>query len=143
MPLCMPSLLPHDLCHGWSSSRWPLARTDWLDLLAVQETLKSLLWQHSLKASPSALSFFMVQFLYPHMTDGDQREELRPWQRSRGRRLGIRKGMIKPQETPCSRASNPQTRVCFMLSPTPLTSWGALPHNHFSRRRSKPAAPRQ
>ena len=21
-PLCMPSLLPHDLCHGWSSSRW-------------------------------------------------------------------------------------------------------------------------
>ena len=31
-----------------------------------------------------------------------QREELHPWQRSRGRRLGIRKGMIKPQETPCS-----------------------------------------
>ena len=44
---------------------------------------------------------------------------------------------------PRSRASNPQTRVCFMLSPTPLTLWGALPHNHFSRRRSKRAAPRQ
>ena len=25
MPSHMPSLLPHDLCHGWSSSRWPLA----------------------------------------------------------------------------------------------------------------------
>ena len=45
-------------------------RMDWLDLLAVQGTLKSLLQQHSLKASPSALSFFMVQFLHPHMTTG-------------------------------------------------------------------------
>ena len=44
---------------------------------------------------------------------------------------------------PRSRASNPKTRVCFMLSPTPLTLRGALPHNHFSRRRSKRAAPRQ
>ena len=70
---------------------------------------------------------------------GGQREELCPWQRSWGRRLG----MIKPQETPCSRASNPKTRVCFMLSPTPLTLQGTLPHNRFSRRRSKRAAPRQ
>ena len=37
----------------------------------------------------------------------------------------------------------PKTRVCFMLSPTPLTLWGALPHHCFSRRRSKHAAPRQ
>ena len=74
---------------------------------------------------------------------GGQREELRPWQRSWGRRLGIRKGVIKPQETPCSRASNPKTRVCFMLSPTPLTLRGALPHNHLSQRRSKRAALRQ
>ena len=72
-----------------------------------------------------------------------QREELRPWQRSWGTRLGIRKGVIKPQETPCSRASNPKTRVCFMFSPTPLTLRGALPHNRFSWRRSKRAAPRQ
>ena len=38
----------------------------------------------------------------------------------------------------------PKTRVyllyCFMLSPTPLTLWGAVPHR-FSRRRSKHAAP--
>ena len=39
---------------------------------------------------------------------GGQREELRPWRRSWGRRLGIHKGVIKPQETPCSRASTPK-----------------------------------
>ena len=39
---------------------------------------------------------------------GSQREELRPWQRSWGTKLGIRKGMIKPQETPCSRAYTPK-----------------------------------
>ena len=73
------------------------------------------------------------------MTAGGQREELRPWQRSWGRRLGICKGMIKPQEIPCSRASIPKTTVCllycFMLLPIPLTLWGAVPHQ-FSRRRS-------
>ena len=60
-----------------------------------------------------------------------QREELHPWQRSWGRRLGIRKGGIEPQETPCSWASTPKTRVCllycFMLSSTPLTLGGASP----------------
>ena len=61
---------------------------------------------------------------------GSQCEELRPWQRSWGRRLGICKGGIEPQETPCSRASTPKTRVCLvyccMSSPTPLTLWGGL-----------------
>ena len=28
-PLRMPSLLPHDLCHGWNSSRWPPAQEYW------------------------------------------------------------------------------------------------------------------
>ena len=36
-------------------------RTDWLDLLAVQETLKSLLQHHSSKASASASKFFGTQ----------------------------------------------------------------------------------
>ena len=71
-----------------------------------------------------------------NLSVGGQREGLRPWHRSWGRRLGIRKGVIKPQETPCSWASTPKTRVCFMLSPTPLTLQGALPHHHFSQRRS-------
>ena len=44
---------------------------DWLDLLAVQGTLKSLLQHHSSKASillPSA--FFIVQLSHPYMTTG-------------------------------------------------------------------------
>ena len=46
-------------------------RMDWLDLLAVQGTLRSLLQHHSSKASilqPSA--FFMVQLSHPYMTTG-------------------------------------------------------------------------
>ena len=46
-------------------------RMDWLDLLAVQGTLKSLLQHHSAKASnlrPSA--FFVVQLSHPYMTTG-------------------------------------------------------------------------
>ena len=43
----------------------------WFDLLAVQETLKSLLQHHSLKASILRCSaFFMVQLSYPRMTTG-------------------------------------------------------------------------
>ena len=46
-------------------------RMDWLDLLAVQGTLKSLLQHHSSKASILRCSdFFMVQFLHPYMTTG-------------------------------------------------------------------------
>ena len=46
-------------------------RMDWLDLLAVQETLKSLLQHHSSKASVLRHSaFFMVQLSYPYMTTG-------------------------------------------------------------------------
>ena len=46
-------------------------RMDWLDLLAVQGTLKSLLQQHSSKASVLQCStFFMVQLSHPHMTTG-------------------------------------------------------------------------
>jgi len=136
-PLRMPSLLPHDLCHGRSSSRWlpaviefqlsysrswkmmlwkvlhsicnmpapgnqvfsnewvlhirwpkywsfslsisPLNehsgmisfRMDWLDFLAVQGTLKSLVQHHSSKASILQCSaFFTVQLSHPYMTTG-------------------------------------------------------------------------
>ena len=44
-------------------------RTDWLDLLAVQATLKSLLQHHSSKASILRCSaFFIVQLSHPYMT---------------------------------------------------------------------------
>ena len=46
-------------------------RMDWLDLLAVQGTLKSLLQHHSSKASTLWCStFFMVQLSHPHRTNG-------------------------------------------------------------------------
>ena len=46
-------------------------RTDWLDLLAVQGTLKSLLQHHSSKASILQCSaFFTVQLSHPYMTTG-------------------------------------------------------------------------
>ena len=46
-------------------------RMDWLDLLAVQGTLKSLLQHHSSKASILRRSaFFIVQLSHPYMTTG-------------------------------------------------------------------------
>src|SRR5574340_1155244 len=46
-------------------------RMDWLDLLAVQGTLKSLLQHHSSKASNLQHSaFFTVQLSHPYMTTG-------------------------------------------------------------------------
>ena len=46
-------------------------RMDWLDLLAVQGTLKSLLQHHSSKASiPRRSAFFTVQLSHPYMTTG-------------------------------------------------------------------------
>ena len=46
-------------------------RMDWLDLLAVQGTLKSLLQHHSSKASILRHSaFFTVQLSHPYMTPG-------------------------------------------------------------------------
>ena len=46
-------------------------RMDWLDLLAVQGTLKSLLQHHSSKASIlQCSSFFIVQLSHPYTTSG-------------------------------------------------------------------------
>ena len=44
---------------------------DWMDLLAVQGTLRSLLQQYSSKASnPQHSAFFIVPLLHPYMTTG-------------------------------------------------------------------------
>ena len=45
-------------------------RRDWLDLLAVQGILKSLLQHHSSKASVLHSAFFIVQLSHPYMTTG-------------------------------------------------------------------------
>ena len=50
-------------------------RIDWLDLLAVQETLKSLLQHHNSEASNFQHSvFFIVQLSHPYMTTGKLRD---------------------------------------------------------------------
>ena len=96
--LCHPLLLPPSifpsirvfskesaLCIGWPKY-WSFSfsispsnehsgliffRMDWLDLLAVQGTLKSLLQHHSSKASIlQCLAFFIVQLSHPYMTTG-------------------------------------------------------------------------
>ena len=60
------SISPSTECSGLVSFRM-----DWLDLLAVQGTLKSLLQHHSSKASVLWHSaFFIVQVSYPYMTTG-------------------------------------------------------------------------
>jgi len=81
---------------------------------------------------------------------GSQREELRPWQRSWGRRLGIRKGGIKPQESPWKissiypqNQSLPTLLLCALTytsdftggcPPPPSLSWiGSSGHMWFFR----------
>ena len=60
------SISPSNEC-----SRLISFRIDWLDLIAVQVTIKSLLQHHSSKASILRLSaFFMVQLSHPYMTTG-------------------------------------------------------------------------
>ena len=92
-PLLLPSIFPRirvfssvSVIHIRWSKYWRLSfsispsneysglisfRLDWLDLLLVQGTLKSLLQQHSSKASILQCSaFFMVQLSHPYMTTG-------------------------------------------------------------------------
>ena len=77
-----PALNPsqHQSLFQWDNSSHEVAkvleflisfRMDWLNLLAVQQTLKSLLQHHSSKASILRLSaFFTVQLSHPYMTTG-------------------------------------------------------------------------
>ena len=59
------------ICPSNENSGLISCRFDWLDLLAVQGTLKSLLQHHSSKASIRQHSaFFIVQLSHPYMTTG-------------------------------------------------------------------------
>ena len=92
-PLLLPSIFPSVrvfsnesvLCIRWpkywsfsfsisdfNEYSWLISfRVDWLDLLPVQGTLKSLLQHHSSKASILQCSaFFLVQLSHPYMTTG-------------------------------------------------------------------------
>ena len=68
-----PKYLSFSFSISLSNEHWGLIsfRIDWLDLLAVQGTLRSLLQHHSSKASILQCSaFFMVQLSHPYMTTG-------------------------------------------------------------------------
>ena len=57
--------------HSDGHQPWDVFRRNWLDLLSVQGTLKSLLQHHSSKASILRHSaFFTVQLSHPYMTTG-------------------------------------------------------------------------
>ena len=62
---------PQSVGASAAASLHPKNIQDWLDLLAVQETVKSLLQHHSSKASILQCSaFFIVQLSHPYMTTG-------------------------------------------------------------------------
>ena len=87
-------------------------RMDWLDLLAVQGTLKSLPQHHSSKASILWHSaFFTVQFSHPYMTTG---KTIRSDQIS----CSVMSDSLRPHESQHARPSCP--------SPTP----GVHPDSH-------------
>ena len=71
---CNESVLHISSSHGQSigvSASASVLLMNWFDLLAVQGTLKSLLWRHNSEASVLQCSaFFMVQFSHPYIPTG-------------------------------------------------------------------------
>ena len=104
-PLLLPSIFPNIRVFSNESAiriRWPKYRSfsfnispsnehpalisfrmDWLDLFAVQGTLKSLLQHYSSKASiPQCSAFFIVQLSHPYMTTGKTIALISEWSRA-------------------------------------------------------------
>ena len=73
LPIWWPKYWSFSFCISPSNeySRLISFRVDWLDFLAVQGTLKSLLQHHSSESSiPQCSAFFIVQLSHPYMTTG-------------------------------------------------------------------------
>ena len=82
-------------------------RIDWLDLLAVQGILKSLLQHHSSKASILQCSaFFIVQLSHPYMTTGKTMEQ----GRKRGKKTTRFFPTIEVSPSTCLTQTKVQTR---------------------------------
>ena len=91
-------------------------RMDWLDLLAVQGTLKSLLQHHSSKASILWRSAFSALQSSQSCLARSQSEEFHPWQGHAARALMAR--LIRPQVFPLEFPEHPPPRkkyesACF------------------------------
>ena len=90
-------------------------RIDWLDLLTVQGTLKSLLQHHSSKASILRLSaFFIVQFSHPYMTTGKTIALAR--QTFVGKVISLLLNMLSRLVITFLPRSNPELTLCFLPS---------------------------
>ena len=98
-------------------------RIDWLDLLAIQGTLKSLLQHHSSKASILRCSaFFIVQLSHPYMTTGSLRPTLT------SKELSVSLSLITAYACSLLSVIFPQepSGTSFMinsLSPTTMSQW--------------------
>ena len=85
-----------------SNEHWGLIsfRMDWLDFLAVQGTLKSLLQHHSSKASILLHSaFFIVQLSHPYLTTG-KNILISPHFTDEGNELKLIKSLVPSLTTP-------------------------------------------
>ena len=85
-----------------SNEHWGLIsfRMDWLDLLAVQGTLKSLLQHHSSKASIlQGSAFFIVQLSHPYLTTG-KNILISPHFTDEGNELKLIKSLVPSLTTP-------------------------------------------
>ena len=147
-----PNPSQHQSLFQWGHIRWPKYwsfsfsigpskehpglisfRMDWLDLLAVQGTLKSLLQHHSSKASVLRHSaFFTVQLSHPYMTTGKtialtisgqlimrKNSERQQTTVASSVSLQVSSKDIKFVDTPSSHLFYP--KVCSHFSPFPLS----------------------
>ena len=107
-------------------------RMDWLDLLAVQGTLKSLLQHHSSKASILWRSaFFIVQLSHPYMTTGKTRALTR-WTFV-GKVMSLLLNMLSRLVMEKAMAAHPSTlawQIPWMEEPGRLQSMGSLGVGH-------------
>jgi len=111
---------PHKLqtrCQVWPKSH---LRLDWGRIwfqTQVEDSCFTMLCWLLLYNTESAVIIHIPPSSWASLPAGSQREELRPWQRSWGRRLGIRKGGIEPQESPWKLSSiYPQNQSSYFTA---------------------------
>ena len=131
----MPSLLPHDLCQGRSSSGH--GTTDWLQIGkgVCQGCILSPCLFNYIQSTSCEIPSWMKHRLMP---GASVRNSACGKSHEKGGSTYAKAGSSLRSPPGNSRASTPKTRVCllycFVLSPTPLTLWGAVPHDLFLRR---------
>ena len=105
-------------------------RIDWFDLLALQGTLKSLLQQHSSKASILQCSaFFMVQFSHPYMTTRKPLELISKFSKVTGYRIHTLKSVaFLHTNNEKSKREIKQTMSDFIFWGSKITADGDCSH---------------